>query len=98
MDDGYHDDPPPRRACRYADRVEVIREENSGLVKAVNADLGAVRREYVGLLDADDIWPLDRCAGMFKLLRRQSPHHLVHGDIEVIDADSATLHPYLSSP
>jgi glycosyltransferase involved in cell wall biosynthesis len=92
VDDGSTDNTPDVLAA-YADRVEVIRQENGGLVKAVDAGLGAVRGEYIALLDADDIWPLDRLRRHVELLDANPHVGLVHGDMEVIDADGATLHP-----
>jgi glycosyltransferase involved in cell wall biosynthesis len=92
VDDGSTDNTPDVLAA-YASRVEVIRKENGGLVKAVDTGLGAVRGEYIALLDADDIWPLDRLRRHAELLDANPQVGLVHGDMEVIDAEGATLHP-----
>ena len=92
VDDGSTDNTPDVLAA-YADRVEVIRQENGGLVKAVDTGLGAVRGEYIALLDADDIWPLDRLRRHAELLDANPHVGLVHGDMEVIDADGTTIHP-----
>ena len=92
VDDGSTDNTPDVLAA-YAGRVEVIRQENGGLVKAVDTGLGAVRGEYIALLDADDIWPLDRLRRHAELLDANPQVGLVHGDMEVIDAEGATLHP-----
>ncbi len=94
VDDGSTDNTPDVLAA-YADRVEVIRQENGGLVKAVDTGLGAVRGEYIALLDADDIWPLDRLRRHAELLDANPHVGLVHGDMEVIDADGATTAPLL---
>ena len=77
----------------YADRVEVIRQENAGLVKAVDAGLAAVRGEYIALLDADDEWPRDRLRRHAEILDANPQVGLVHGDMEIIDADGRTIHP-----
>jgi glycosyltransferase involved in cell wall biosynthesis len=77
----------------YADHVEVIRQENGGLVKAVDTGLGAVRGEYIALLDADDEWPHDRLRRHAELLDANPQVGLVHGDMEVIDAAGNTVHP-----
>jgi hypothetical protein len=77
----------------YADRVEVVRQENGGLVKAVDAGLAAVRGDYVALLDADDEWPLDRLRRHAEILDANPQVGLVHGDMEVIDPDGNTVHP-----
>jgi glycosyltransferase involved in cell wall biosynthesis len=92
VDDGSTDNTQEVLAA-YAGRVEVIRQENGGLVKAVDTGLSAVRGEYIALLDADDEWPLDRLRRHAGILDANPLVGLVHGDMEVIDADGATLHP-----
>jgi hypothetical protein len=92
VDDGSTDNTPDVLAA-YAGRVEVIRQENGGLVKAVDTGLGAARGEYIALLDADDTWPLDRLRRHAELLDANPQVGLVHGDMEVIDADGTTIHP-----
>jgi glycosyltransferase involved in cell wall biosynthesis len=77
----------------YAGRVEVIRQDNGGLVKAVDTGLGAASGEYIALLDADDEWPLDRLRRHAEILDANPQVGLVHGDMEVIDADGNTIHP-----
>ena len=92
VDDGSTDDTQEVLAA-YAGRVEVIRQENGGLVKAVDTGLGAVRGEYIALLDADDEWPADRLRRHAEILDANPQAGLVHGDMEVIDADGNTIHP-----
>ena len=92
VDDGSTDDTQEVLAA-YADRVEVIRQENGGLVKAVDTGLAAIRGEYIALLDADDEWPRDRLRRHVELLDANPQAGLVHGDMEVIDAHGRTLHP-----
>ncbi len=92
VDDGSTDNTQEVLAA-YADRVEVIRQENGGLVKAVDTGLSAVRGEYVALLDADDEWPRDRLRHHAEILDANPQVGLVHGDMEVIDADGNTIHP-----
>jgi glycosyltransferase involved in cell wall biosynthesis len=91
VDDGSTDNTQEVLAA-YADRVEVIRQENGGLVKAVDTGLGAVRGEYIALLDADDEWPLDRLRRHAEILDAHPQVGLVHGDMEVIDAVGETIH------
>src|ERR1700744_1726128 len=94
VDDGSTDD--TQQVLRaYAGRVEVIRQENGGLVKAVDTGLGAVRGEYIALLDADDEWPVDRLRRHAEILDANPQAGLVHGDMEVIDADGTTIHASL---
>ena len=92
VDDGSTDNTQQVLAA-YADRVEVIRQENGGLVKAVDTGLAAVRGDYVALLDADDEWPLDRLRRHAEILDANPQVGLVHGDMEVMDADGNSIHP-----
>jgi glycosyltransferase involved in cell wall biosynthesis len=92
VDDGSTDNTQEVLAA-YADRVEVIRQDNGGLVKAVDTGLAAVRGDYVALLDADDEWPLDRLRRHAEILDANPQVGLVHGDMEVMDADGNTIHP-----
>jgi hypothetical protein len=77
----------------YADRVEIIRQPNGGLVAAVDRGLQAVRGQYIGLLDADDEWPRDRLRHHIAILEDNPQVGLVHGDMTVIGADGGTIHP-----
>jgi glycosyltransferase involved in cell wall biosynthesis len=92
VDDGSTDDTQEVLAA-YAGRIEVIRQDNAGLVQAVDTGLGAVRGEYIALLDADDEWPLDRLRRHAEILDGHPLVGLVHGDMEIIDADGTTVHP-----
>jgi glycosyltransferase involved in cell wall biosynthesis len=92
VDDGSTDSTPEVLAA-YADRVEVIRQPNGGLVAAVDRGLRAVRGEYIGLLDADDEWPAERLRNHIAILESHPQVGLVHGDMEVIGADGTTIHP-----
>src|ERR1700746_3967783 len=59
VDDGSTDETPQVLEA-YRDRVQAVRQENAGLVAAVNRGLAEVRGDYVALLDADDEWPPDK--------------------------------------
>jgi hypothetical protein len=92
VDDGSTDDTPEVLA-RYTGTVEIIRQANGGLVAAVDRGLRAVRGEYVALLDADDEWPEHRLRRHVEILEGNTLVGLVHGDMRVIDASGATIHP-----
>jgi hypothetical protein len=72
-------------------RVQLISQENRGLVGAVNAAAAAATGELLALLDADDAWPADKTARQVELLRRRPEVGLVYTDMCVVDADGAVL-------
>jgi glycosyltransferase involved in cell wall biosynthesis len=92
VDDGSSDDTPSVLAA-YGDRIRVLRQDNGGLVSAVDRGLGEARGDYLALLDADDEWPLDRVRRQVEFLQEHPAVGLVHGDMEVIDAEGATIAP-----
>ena len=92
IDDGSTDETPAVLA-KYGDRIRAIRQENGGLVMAVDRGLGEARGKYLALLDADDEWPADRVRLQVEFLEQHPAVGLVHGDMEVIDASGATIAP-----
>lgn len=92
VDDGSTDDTAEVLAA-YADRVRVIRQPNRGFVAAVDRGLDEVTGEYVALLDADDEWPRSRLRRHTTILDAHPAVGLVHGDMELIDADGQTIDP-----
>src|SRR5436190_9760642 len=92
VDDGSTDDTPAVLE-RYADRVRVVRQPNGGLVRAVARGLEGVRGDYVALLDADDTWPADRLARHVAHLETHGSVALVHGDMQLVDADGREIAP-----
>jgi glycosyltransferase involved in cell wall biosynthesis len=92
VDDGSSDETPSLLAS-YGERIRTLRQENGGLVRAVDRGLGEASGEYIGLLDADDEWPADRVRRQVEFLRGNPAVGLVHGDMEVIDERGATIAP-----
>jgi len=92
IDDGSTDATPDVLAG-YADRVRTVRQENAGLVAAVDRGLAEITGDYIAFLDADDEWPADRVRRQVEFLEAHPLVGLVHGDMEVIDEHGATLHP-----
>ncbi|MGO9961538.1 MAG: glycosyltransferase [Solirubrobacteraceae bacterium] len=77
----------------YTDSVRVIRQENRGLVGAVDRGLAAADSEYLAILDADDECPRDRLRRQAEVLDANPLVGLVHGDMEIIDAHGQTITP-----
>jgi len=92
VDDGSTDE-TPRVLAAYGDRIRVVRQDNGGLVRAVDRGLAEVTGAYVALLDADDEWPTDRLTRHVAFLEAHPEVGLVHGDMTIIDADGAVLAP-----
>jgi hypothetical protein len=92
VDDGSTDETPQVLAA-YGDRIRVIRQDNGGLVRAVDRGLAEVTGDYVALLDADDEWPTDRLTRHVAFLEAHPEVGLVHGDMTIIGADGAVLSP-----
>lgn len=78
VDDGSTDDTAAILAS-YGDRLRVLRQANGGVAAARNAGLRAARGEFVGFLDADDLWLPWKLAVQLQHLRR-------HPDVGVVYA------------
>jgi hypothetical protein len=92
VDDGSTDETRQVLAA-YGDRIRAIRQDNGGLVRAVDRGLAEVTGDYVALLDADDEWPTDRLTRHVAFLEAHPEVGLVHGDMTIIGADGAVLSP-----
>ena len=95
VDDSSTDDTPEileRYRTAYPDRVTVIRQANSGNRVAANTAFGLARGELIAMLDADDMWPLDKIRRQVELLMSNDRLGLVYCDTRVIDADDAVIH------
>jgi len=55
VDDGSTDSTPEVLA-QFGNRIEVVTQENRGQSAARNVGIRQARGEYIGLLDADDLW------------------------------------------
>jgi hypothetical protein len=81
-----------RVAASAGGRVRLVRQENRGLVGAVNrAAAEATDSELLALLDADDAWPADKIRRQVAVLRARPEVGLVYTDMRVIDAEGRVL-------
>jgi glycosyl transferase family 2 len=92
VDDGSTDDTPAVLAA-YEGRVRTIRQENGGLNAATTTGLEAATGQLLTFLDADDFWRPDRTRLLVDALRAAPAAGIAYGDMEVIDADGATMAP-----
>jgi hypothetical protein len=95
LDDGSKDGSGDLLERTFADnpRVTVLRQENQGFVRSTNRVVAAAGGELIGFLDGDDMWVRDRVSRQVALLDARPDVGLVHGDMEIVDAHGATLHP-----
>lgn len=56
VDDGSTDDTIARLSGQYGPRIQIVRQEHLGPAVARNAGLRAAKGEFIGFLDADDLW------------------------------------------
>jgi Glycosyl transferase family 2 len=80
-----------RVAADAGGRVRLVRQENRGLVGAVNRAAEHARGELLALLDADDVWPADKLRRQVDVLAADPGIGLVYTDMKVIDADGRVL-------
>ncbi len=81
------------RAFGAEPRVTLIHQENRGFVGAMNRALLAATGELIGILDGDDTWPADRIARQAAVMEARPEVGLVHGDMDIVDAEGRQLHP-----
>jgi hypothetical protein len=101
VDDGSTDGTPDvlaEYAERHPGRFTVIRQENAGYVAATNTAAAAftqsaeARDGMLTILDADDLWPVDKVRRQVARLRERPQVGLVYCDTEVIDPYDAVHH------
>lgn len=69
IDDGSQDPVSAQDFGWPTDRVTVLRnEERLGIAAATNRGLELLQAPFVGFLDADDLWPVDRCRVLYEAL------------------------------
>jgi glycosyltransferase involved in cell wall biosynthesis len=87
VDDGSTDG-SAELAERYADRLSVIRQENSGQTAAINRGFAETTGELMGYLNSDDTLLPDALETMVAELERKPKAWLVYGDAHYTDERS----------
>jgi glycosyltransferase involved in cell wall biosynthesis len=90
VDDGSTDD-TPAVVEPYRDRIRYVRQENAGRSAARNRCILETRGRYLSFLDSDDRWLPDKLALQVPVLEERPDVGMVHGHVDVIDADGKPL-------
>lgn len=101
IDDGSTDDSRDV-ALRYAPRVQALRQDHGGLGAARNTAIAKATGQYLGFLDADDIWLPGKLDLQIRALDAEPAVDMVFGHVEEFispdldDATRRTLRPHES--
>jgi glycosyltransferase involved in cell wall biosynthesis len=76
---------------RFGDRIRYVHQENSGRAEVRNRALRESSGEYIGFLDADDVWLPGKLERQVAVLDEQPDAVLVHGHVDVIDEAGRVL-------
>jgi glycosyltransferase involved in cell wall biosynthesis len=91
VDDGSTDGTGEAARGIHDSRVRVLQQENGGVAAARNAGIHAASGEYVGLLDADDLWLPHKLERQLAVLRERPDVHAVHSGTAWVDDDLRIL-------
>lgn len=92
VDDGSTDETPEVTARLATDaRVRVHRQSNGGQASAKNKGIELSRGEYIGFLDADDVWLPQKLALQLPLFRDRPRVGVVYSEYECMDGEGKPL-------
>jgi hypothetical protein len=91
VDDGSTDD-SQHVADRYGDSIRYIYHDNQGLSAARNTGIRASRGEYIGVLDADDMYEPDFLATLVPILEAHPKTVAVTCGYQFVDEKNQPLH------
>ncbi len=89
VDDGSTDETSSIISSVKDSRISYIYQENQGLASARNSGIEIASGEYIGFLDADDIWMPNKLELQLSRFKKRSDVGLIYTGYEVID-DSGT--------
>jgi glycosyltransferase involved in cell wall biosynthesis len=90
VDDG-STDRTGEAVAAFGDRVRYIRQANRGLSAARNTGIAAARGEYIGVLDADDLYEPDYLATLAGMLDLDTGADAVYGGFRFVDVANNPL-------
>ena len=91
VDDGSSDKGPEIARSTGDPRVRVVTQQNRGLAGARNTGIRESKGEYVGFLDADDLWTPCKLEAHVRLLDSDPAIGLTFSASELIDDDGASI-------
>jgi hypothetical protein len=92
VDDGSTDD-TPEIVAGYAGRLVSIRQENAGVVAAINRALEAATGDLICMVCADDTIAPDRISRQVAFLEEHPDVGLCYGDLEMVDEHDVVTEP-----
>ena len=91
VDDG-SEDGTAAAVAPYLDRIRYVRRPHQGRAVARNTAVELAEGELIAFCDSDDRWYPDRLERQLDALDRNPDAGMVHGQVELTDADGRALH------
>lgn len=90
VDDGSTDN-TPQVVASFGKFVRYVYQTNAGLSAARNTGICATTSEYVGFLDADDLWLPDFLRTLVSILNRDQRFEAIYSGSQFVDVDGNLL-------
>lgn len=97
VDDGSTDDSGPvldKLEARYAERLVVVRQANTGQAGAINAGLELATGDIVAMLDADDAWAPTKVATVKRAFAANPAVGMVQHPLRLVDGKGVGTKSY----
>lgn len=79
------------RLAGFGNKIKVIEQENKGQAVARNRGLAVARGEFIGLLDADDMWTPDHVSSLLPLLTNSPEVMAARGQVRYVRFDGGEV-------
>jgi glycosyltransferase involved in cell wall biosynthesis len=97
VDDGSSDDTAAIVAA-FAPRVSLVRQQNAGPGAARNRGFELAQGDYVAVLDADDVWAIDKLERQVDAMDREVDAGFCYTNASSVRADGSTLQSRMIEP